>query len=128
MFVTASPCELCSKKSYQLGIRDIYYIDPYPGIATSHILKLGEKPTNPDLHIFFGAIGSAYVSMYSQRFATKDELQLLSGVNMKKAAIKEKKDSNDEYKLYHYRSIDLSMTFTNRYDATFNNETIVRLC
>lgn len=125
LFVTASPCELCSKKSYQLGIREIYYIDPYPGIATSHILKLGKKPTNPDLHIFYGAIGSAYVSMYSQRFATKDELQLLSGVNMKKVSAKEKIESDNEYELYHYKSVNLSLVFSNRYDVDFYNDTIV---
>jgi deoxycytidylate deaminase len=33
LFTTASPCELCAKKAYQLGITKIYYIDPYPGIA-----------------------------------------------------------------------------------------------
>src|SRR5690606_38543778 len=33
LFTTASPCELCAKKAYQLGIKKIYYIDPYPGIA-----------------------------------------------------------------------------------------------
>ena len=90
LFVTASPCELCSKKAYQLGIKDIYFIDPYPGIAATHILKLGDKETNPDLHIFFGAIGNAYVTLYSQRFAVKDELQLVTGVSPKKV-IKEAK-------------------------------------
>lgn len=33
LFTTASPCELCAKKAYQLGIQKIYYIDPYPGIS-----------------------------------------------------------------------------------------------
>ena len=28
LFTTASPCELCAKKAYQLGIKQIYYIDP----------------------------------------------------------------------------------------------------
>lgn len=83
LFVTASPCELCSKKSYQLGIKDIYYIDPYPGIATTHVLKIGDMETNPKLHLYYGAIGNAYVSLYMQRFAIKDELQLLSGVKTK---------------------------------------------
>ena len=93
MFVTASPCELCSKKAYQLGIKDIYFIDPYPGIAATHILKLGAKETNPDLHIFFGAIGNAYVTLYSQRFAVKDELQLVTGVSPKKVIKEAKKKS-----------------------------------
>ncbi len=43
LFTTASPCELCAKKAYQLGIKEIYYIDPYPGISKSHILTFGKK-------------------------------------------------------------------------------------
>jgi len=83
LFVTASPCELCSKKAYQLGIKEIYYIDPYPGIAVSHVLTFGHSASNPELHLYYGAIGNAYVSLYTQRFAIKDELQLLSGVDVK---------------------------------------------
>ena len=84
LFTTASPCELCSKKAYQLGIRDIYYIDPYPGISFSHILKFGNI-NNPKLHLFYGAIGSAYVALYTQRMSLKDELELMTGINAKKA-------------------------------------------
>ena len=84
LFSTASPCELCSKKAYQLGIRDIYYIDPYPGISFSHILKFGNL-NNPRLHLFYGAIGSAYVTLYTQRMSLKDELELMTGLNAKKA-------------------------------------------
>ena len=125
LFVTASPCELCSKKAYQLGIKDIYYIDPYPGIAGTHILKLGEKSTNPKLHIFYGAIGSAYVSMYSKRFSTKDELQMLSGVNMKKVAVKSKTEADDHFEKYEYKQVNLGLEFSNRYTIKFSNESSV---
>lgn len=84
LFTTASPCELCSKKAYQLGIRDIFYIDPYPGISFSHILKFGEY-NNPRLHLFYGAIGSTYVSLYTQRMSIKDELELMTGLSAKQA-------------------------------------------
>jgi len=84
LFTTASPCELCSKKSYQLGIKEIYYIDPYPGISFSHVLKFGNTH-NPQLNLFYGAIGNAYVSLYTQRMPIKDELQLLTGISGKKA-------------------------------------------
>lgn len=84
LFTTASPCELCSKKAYQLGIRDIYYIDPYPGISFSHVLTFGNR-NNPALHLFYGAIGSAYVSLYTQRLSIKDELELMTGLNAKQA-------------------------------------------
>lgn len=83
LFSTDSPCELCSKKAYQLGIKEIYYIDPYPGISAQHILNFG-KHGNPTIHLFHGAIGSAYMKLYSPRFPIKDELKLRSGVDCKK--------------------------------------------
>ena len=84
LFTTASPCELCSKKAYQLGINDIFYIDPYPGISFSHILSFG-KDNNPTLHPFYGAIGNAYISLFTQRIPIKDELELLTGISGKRS-------------------------------------------
>lgn len=72
LFTTASPCELCSKKAYQLGIKKIYYIDPYPGIAISNILKSGEN--RPILNLFHGALGRAFHNFYTPRMAYKDEI------------------------------------------------------
>ena len=95
LFTTASPCELCSKKAYQLGISVIYYIDPYPGIATDHILYSGNKPK--ELRLFHGAIGSAYHKLYSPFMAYKDELSLLTGVEIKDYASKIKAEL-DQYK------------------------------
>ncbi len=77
LFTTASPCELCAKKAYQLGIKTIYYIDPYPGIATSHILNGGTN--NPELILFSGAIGRAFHRLYSPIVPYKDELNALIG-------------------------------------------------
>ncbi|WP_206424545.1 MULTISPECIES: hypothetical protein [Delftia] len=75
LFTTASPCELCAKKAYQLGIIKIYYIDPYPGIAVSHILQGGSN--NPSLLLFSGAIGRAFHRLYTPIVAYKDELTAL---------------------------------------------------
>ncbi|AZB52471.1 hypothetical protein ABFO19_00710 [Xanthomonas citri pv. glycines] len=75
LFTTASPCELCAKKAYQLGIVDIVYIDPYPGIALTHILNGGTN--NPKLTLFSGAIGRAFHRLYSPIVAYKDELNAL---------------------------------------------------
>ncbi len=75
LFTTASPCELCAKKAYQLGIKKIYYIDPYPGIATDHIIMAGSK--SPELILFSGAIGPAYHRLYTPVVAYKDELNAL---------------------------------------------------
>lgn len=76
LFTTASPCELCSKKSYQLGIREIYFIDPYPGIATTHTLKNGSRI--PELILFTGAIGRAFHNLYTPKIPYKDEIATLS--------------------------------------------------
>jgi dCMP deaminase len=76
LFTTASPCELCAKKAYQLGIKKIYYIDPYPGIATNHILMAGVN--NPELILFSGAIGRAFHLLYTPVVAYKDEMNALT--------------------------------------------------
>ena len=82
LFTTASPCELCSKKAFQLGIKNIYYIDPYPGIATSHILKNGkDKSLFPNLKMFQGAVGSAFHKLYEPFMSYKDELSILANIN-----------------------------------------------
>lgn len=76
LFTTASPCELCSKKAYQLGIKEIYFIDPYPGIATKHTLMGGTN--NPELILFTGAIGRAFHNIYTSKLPYKDELATLA--------------------------------------------------
>ena len=78
LFTSASSCVLCSKKAFQLGIKDIYYIDPYTDIANAHILSFGkDKKHCPQCHLFYGAIGRAYTCLYTQRIAIKDELESL---------------------------------------------------
>jgi len=72
LYTTASPCDSCSRKAYQLGIKEIYYIDPYPGIATSHVLSAGSS--RPHLILFCGAIGQAYHKLYDSIIPYKDEL------------------------------------------------------
>lgn len=79
LFTTASPCELCSKKAYQLGIKKIFYIEPYPGIANDHILGCGSA--KPELILFTGAIGRAYIHLYQPLLAQKDELEILLGAS-----------------------------------------------
>lgn len=74
LFTTASPCELCSKKAFQLGIRDIVFIDPYPGISESHVMANGDPSTRPALRLFSGAIGKAYHRLYEPMIPVKDEL------------------------------------------------------
>lgn len=84
LFTTASPCELCSKKAFQLGIKEIFYIDPYPGIATTHTLKSGtKKEMNPELIMFQGAVGRGYNKLYEPFISQKDEIALLTGLKPK---------------------------------------------
>lgn len=76
LFSTASPCELCSKKAYQLGIDKIFYIDPYPGISLSHILGSGPLDKRPQLELFCGAVGQAFHKLYDPLLPYKDEAEV----------------------------------------------------
>lgn len=73
LYTTASPCELCSKKAYQLGIKEVVYVDPYPGISASHILGSGHAESRPSLRLFSGAVGHAYHRLYEALLSIKDE-------------------------------------------------------
>lgn len=117
LFTTASPCELCAKKAYQLGITNIYYIDPYPGISMSHILSFG-KSNNPVMNLFYGAVGNAYVSLYEPRMAYKDELELISGIKVKKVVAKEKKEQEAEPIVsdIKYHTMDISFVYMSKDD------------
>lgn len=81
LFTTASCCELCAKKAYQLGIKEIYYIDSYPGISKLHILECGDN--QPQMILFSGAVGRAYINLYNPFVPQKDEIESLTGVKVK---------------------------------------------
>ncbi|MDP2722541.1 MAG: hypothetical protein Q8O72_07285 [Bacteroidales bacterium] len=83
LFTTASPCELCAKKAYQLGIKIIFYIDPYPGITKEHIITCGDENKIPKMMNFYGAIGNAYHWLYEPFMTYKDELDLILGIKIK---------------------------------------------
>ena len=72
IYVTASPCELCAKKLYQIGVRKIVYIDPYPGISMNQIIRSGFK--RPHLKLFQGAYGASYFKLYQPFMSYKDEV------------------------------------------------------
>ena len=105
LFTTASPCELCSKKAYQLGIKKVIYIDPYPGISKEHILSSGSL--KPDLILFRGAIGRAYHRLYQPLMAYKDELKMLTGYIVNDGSI-EKTDS-EKVKEFEKRVAELEL-------------------
>lgn len=87
LFTTASPCELCSKKAYQLGIKKIFYIDPYPGISIDQILEGGNS--QPVLIPFLGAIGSTYHELYEPFMSYKDEIAMTLELKPQKKISKE---------------------------------------
>lgn len=78
LFTTASPCELCSKKAYQIGIKTVYYIDQYPGISEDHIFRCGNN--QPEIKLFHGAVGRAYNQFYTPIIPYKDELNMILGI------------------------------------------------
>lgn len=80
LFTTASPCELCSKKAYQLGIKNIFYIDVYPGISEKQILKGGKEYANPKLYRYQGVIGKGFQKLYEPFMSIKDETTLITGI------------------------------------------------
>lgn len=94
LFTTASPCELCSKKAYQLGIENIFYIDLYPGISQKQILEGGK--TNPNVFQFQGAIGRSYYKFYEPFISQKDETFLRSKI---KPTVSEKEKASQLQKL-----------------------------
>ena len=110
LFTTASPCELCAKKAYQLGIRKIYYINPYPGISQKHILSFGEND-NPEMKLFYGAIGQTYLDFYEPRIATKDEIELLTDVNIKKLISNKTDISELKYADIKYTNMEIDFNF-----------------
>lgn len=112
LFTTASTCELCAKKAYQLGINTIYYVDPYPGISKNHILKFGTED-NPEMKLFYGAIGHAYISLYTQRISYKDELELVTG---KKHENIFKDDVFIKGKRYKIKDVDKFRVIKERFD------------
>lgn len=99
LFTTASPCELCAKKAYQLNINTIIFIDPYPGVANDHILNCGVN--QPILKLFTGAIGRAYQQLFEPILPYKDELEIgmdLDIPNQKKLLIKQNEELESKNK------------------------------
>lgn len=74
IYVTASPCEICSKKLYQIGVRKIIFIDPYPGIARNQVIANGLL--RPELINYEGVYGATYFKLYSHFIDYKDELKI----------------------------------------------------
>lgn len=88
LYTTASPCELCAKKAYQLGISQIVFIDPYPGISRQHVITIGSKC--PELVQFRGAVVKGYHQLYEPTLPYKDELEYFDDNSWKQSVRSEK--------------------------------------
>ena len=82
LFTTSSPCELCAKKARYMGIKTIYYIEPYAGLSFSHVLKIGAIATQPKMLLFSGAVGRAYTQLYTPLMPQKDEITFWLGAKL----------------------------------------------
>lgn len=75
LYTTDSPCQLCAKKTMQLKIKRVVYIDAYPDISIEHTLKAGESSKWPKFDMFSGAIGAAYFKLFVPLIGRKDEIK-----------------------------------------------------
>lgn len=72
LFTSASPCVLCAKKICQMGIREVFYMDPYPDISEKHVFAYGDNKVK--MTLFTGAIGLAFQKLYTPLIPLKDEV------------------------------------------------------
>ena len=77
LFTTSSPCEMCSKNAKNHKIKNIYYIELYPGISESNYSHSGNMDNRATHHLFTGAVGRAYMQMYTPIMPQKDVLACL---------------------------------------------------
>lgn len=76
LFTTSSSCENCTMLACEYGIKNIYYIEKYAGISQEHVGASGSIENRPKFILFEGAIGNAYMKMYTPIMPLKDELML----------------------------------------------------
>ena len=77
LFTTSSPCEMCSKNAKNHKIKKIFYIEAYPGISQAQYTNSGDKSNRAELILFSGAVGRAYMQMYTPLLPHKDVLKYL---------------------------------------------------
>ncbi len=77
LFTTSSPCEMCSKNVKNHHIKKIYYIELYPGISETQYSNTGDKTNRAEHILFSGAVGRAYMQMYTPIMPQKDILEAL---------------------------------------------------
>lgn len=72
LYTTDFPCQLCSKKTVQLQISRVVYIEDYPDISKEHTLM---SNSNIKVDYFKGAVREAYFKVYAPFIPLKDEIK-----------------------------------------------------
>ena len=76
LYTTDSPCTLCSKKAYQLGVNRIIFIEEYPGISLEQSVMVGKRSISVEQ--FEGVTGAAYFKLFAPLMPEKDFIKLYS--------------------------------------------------
>lgn len=77
IYTTSFPCELCAKKIYQSGIKEIVFTEPYPdSISQEVILRDGVKKIT--LRQFEGIKSHSYFRLYKPSMDKKEFINLLT--------------------------------------------------
>lgn len=76
LFTTSSSCERCTIIANEYQIKNIYYIEDYAGLSHTHVNASGKQEDRAVFRLFKGAIGVAYMKLYTPVLPLKDELQL----------------------------------------------------
>ena len=84
LFTTSSPCEMCSKNAKNHKIKKIFYLEAYPGISQAQYTNSGDRNNRAELILFSGAVGRAYMQMYTPLLPHKDVLEYL-GIDFKES-------------------------------------------
>lgn len=79
LYTTTFPCELCSKKIYQTGIRTVYYLEPYPESFGEQLI-LNDGNRNIEIIPFQGVKSNSYFKLFRPIF-DKKELDIMKTSN-----------------------------------------------
>lgn len=72
IFTTTFPCELCAKKIYQAGIKEIVYTEPYPESISKEVF-LKDGTGNIELTQFEGVKSHSYFRLYKSNMDKKEQ-------------------------------------------------------
>ena len=63
------------------------------------------------MKLFYGAIGQSYLDFYQPRISIKDELEMVTGVNVKSVVKSMENKSDVEFQDIEYENIEIKLEF-----------------